>query len=193
VNEEYLIRSAIRADLHHLPSIERAAVRRFGEVGLLEAYAQTYISAEEFEARQRAGLLKVAALRAGDPVGFATWTTRGDVAHLEEMDVHPQHGRRGLGARLLASVCRWAASREIVAITLSTTRGLPWNELFYSRHGFHELPESAYTADIRELRAAESAAGLPLARRLIMLRELRAGPASRLRRFLVAKPRSRVV
>jgi 4-diphosphocytidyl-2-C-methyl-D-erythritol kinase len=40
--------------------------------------------------------------------------------HVEEMDVLPAHGRRGLGSRLLAWVCAWARAQGYAAVTLST-------------------------------------------------------------------------
>ncbi|HET9064124.1 MAG TPA: GNAT family N-acetyltransferase [Candidatus Binatia bacterium] len=169
---EYRVRLAARRDLHVLPIIERMAAARFREVGLDQAYGRCFISAEEFEARQHRGVLWVVANELGRPVGFATCSQIDDSAHLDEIDVLPQHGRRGVGSSLLRAVCAWARSRSFPAITLSTTRGVPWNEPFYRRRGFHELDESSYTTGIRRLRAAEDAAGLPVGNRLIMKRDL---------------------
>jgi len=45
------------------------------------------------------------------PVGVAIASVREGVVYVEEMDVLPAHGRRGLGARLLARVCAWAEER----------------------------------------------------------------------------------
>lgn len=169
---EYRVRLATRRDLHFLPIIERMAAARFREVGLDQAYGRCFISAEEFEARQHRRVLWVVADKRGRPVGFATCSQIDGSAHLDEIDVLPRHGRRGLGSSLLGAVCAWAQSRSFPAITLSTTRGVPWNEPFYRRRGFHELEESSYTVGIHRLRAAEDAAGLPIGNRLIMIRDL---------------------
>ena len=168
----YRVRLATRRDLHALPTIERAAALRFREVGLGEAYNHCFISAEDFEARQHRAVLWVAANEQDRPVGFATCSQIDGIAHLDEIDVLPQHGRRGIGSQLLQTVCTWARSRANPAMTLSTTRGVPWNEPFYRRRGFRELAESSYTVGLRRLRAAEAAAGLPVSHRLIMRRDL---------------------
>jgi GNAT superfamily N-acetyltransferase len=40
-------------------------------------------------------------------------------AHLEEIDVHPEHGRRGLGTQLVMAVCEWAATEGYRSVTLT--------------------------------------------------------------------------
>jgi len=169
---KYRVRFAERRDLHALPAIERLAAVRFREFGLDHVYGRCFMTAEEFETRQHRGVLWVVANEANRPVGFATCSQLDEAAHLDEIDVVPQHGRRGLGSRLLRAVCAWARTRSYAAITLSTTRRVPWNEPFYRRRGFRELAESSYTAGLRRLRAAEAAAGLPIHERLIMRRLL---------------------
>ena len=191
----YRVRRAIRQDLHVLPAIERMASVRFREVGLERAYDRCFISAEAFEARQHRGVLWVAVNRRDRPVGFATCSQIDGIAHLDEIDVLPEHGRRGLGSLLLRAVCAWARSRSYPAVTLSTTRGVPWNEPFYLRRGFQELAENAYTTGLRRLRAAEEAAGLPVSRRLIMKRDLVCGRPLEgdSRRFPIARAAATVV
>ena len=90
------------------------------------------------------------------------------LAHLDEIDVHPRHARRGLGAGLLRTAREWARERGRIGMTLSTTSGVAWTMPFYLGEGFHVLAEPAYTDGLRRLRAAEAAAGLPMTLRLIM-------------------------
>jgi GNAT superfamily N-acetyltransferase len=130
------------------------------------------MSAEQFEERQHAGRLWVAADASDRPVGFATWSILDDLAHLDEIDVVPRHGRRGLGSALLKASCRSARRCGRRAMTLSTTAGVAWNVPFYRRRGFEVLHEPAYTDGLRRLREAEAAAGLPMAIRLIMHRHV---------------------
>src|SRR5690349_18843714 len=56
-------------------------------------------------------------------------------AYVEEMDVLTDHGRRGLGGRLLEAVCTWAREQGHPAVTLSTFRDVPWNGPFYRDTG----------------------------------------------------------
>src|SRR4029079_7779158 len=93
-------------------------------------------------AAARAGRLWVA-LENDTAVGFA----HGEVlepraAHLEELDVLPAHGRRGLGARLVQHACSWAARNGFDSVTLTTFREVPWNMPFYTRLGFEIVPHS---------------------------------------------------
>jgi GNAT superfamily N-acetyltransferase len=69
-------------------------------------------------------------------VGFAlVKMLADDLPHLEEIDVHPSHGRRGLGTALVREVCEWATLRGHVMLTLTTFRAVAWNLPFYARLG----------------------------------------------------------
>lgn len=101
-------------------------------------------------------------------VGFALCERDGDRAHLEELDVHPEHGRRGIGAALVRRVCAWARGQQLSWVTLTTFREIPWNAPFYRRLGFEELPRSQWDARLRERVAEEAEAGLDPDARLVM-------------------------
>jgi len=58
-------------------------------------------------------------------VGMVIASVREGSVYIEEIDVLPQHGRRGLGARLLEGVCAWARTNGYPALTLSTFRDVP--------------------------------------------------------------------
>ena len=105
VTPKYTITAARQEDLTQLAAIELAAAR------LLAGHAPEYVlnettSLEVLEVAQRAGHLWVA-LADDFPVAFAhVELIERDAAHLEEIDVHPEHGRRGLGTKLVLEVCR---------------------------------------------------------------------------------------
>lgn len=166
----YTIRLARRGDLHLLPRVERVASNRFAEFGLDQAMFEAMMSIEQLEERQAEGRLWVAAHSVGRPVGFAAASIIDSLGHLDELDVVPAHGRRGLGRRLLDKVCVWAWRNACRGVTLSTTRGIPFNEPFYRRCGFESLGESDLTPGLVRLREAERRAGLPMDRRIIMRR-----------------------
>ncbi|HEY1650988.1 MAG TPA: GNAT family N-acetyltransferase [Acidimicrobiales bacterium] len=73
------------------------------------------------------------------PVGLCRIDAFGDGAHLEQLSVHPDHGRRGLGRALLRAALEWAASRGYPELTLTTYRDIPWNGPFYASEGFVEV------------------------------------------------------
>lgn len=115
-------------------------------------------------------------LVAGAPVvGFAALTTVDGNAHLASLGVHPDHGRRGVGSRLLAAACAWAAELGRPAITLTTFVHLPWNAPFYAARGFAVLPPAAWGPGMRDVWAAERRAGIVVAPRTAMIRRLDTG------------------
>jgi GNAT superfamily N-acetyltransferase len=173
----YRIATARPSDLPQLPAIELAAAT------LLAGYAPASVLVETttqvaLEAAQRRGRLWVA-LADGVPVGFAhVEVLERDTAHLEEIDVHPEHGRRGLGRRLVIAVCRWAAANGYWWVTLTTFRDVPWNMPFYARLGFEEIPPEQLSPALLCVIEDETLRGLDPRRRVVMRRScLLAAPA----------------
>ena len=111
----------------------------------------------------------------GEPVGFALVELLDDAAHLEEIDVHPDHGRRGLGAALVDAVCGWARDAGLPAVTLTTFRDVPWNGPFYARLGFREVAAGRMGPELADLVHEEAEQGLSPERRIAMRRELHPG------------------
>jgi GNAT superfamily N-acetyltransferase len=72
------------------------------------------------------------------PVGLCRIDAAGNGAHLEQLSVHPDHGRRGVGRALLRAGCAWAAAHGYRELTLATYRDVPWNGPFYASEGFVE-------------------------------------------------------
>jgi GNAT superfamily N-acetyltransferase len=171
VSSGYAIAAARPRDLARLPAIELAAAR------LLEGHApESVLTAttppDVLRQAQRAGRLWVAL--AGDvPVGFAHVEVHEcDVAHLEEIDVEPRHGRRGLGTMLMTRVCDWAAANGYDSITLTTFRDVAWNMPFYARFGFEIVPRARLSPALRAIVADEARRGLDPGRRVVMRRAL---------------------
>lgn len=171
MSDDYQIRLAELQDIPLLPEIERAAARLFAGLDLVQDLDDTR-SIEELERAQKAGRLWVAATASGQPVGFAMTIEVDGLAHLDELDVHPKHGRRGLGTALVVTVCEWAKGAGFKAITLSTFVNVAWNAPFYARLGFRNLSENELTKGLLHLREAEAGLGLPISKRVMMRREL---------------------
>jgi GNAT superfamily N-acetyltransferase len=168
------IRPATPADLPLLAPIERAAAARFADLGIQGEFLERTVAPDELAKAAREGRLWVA-LSGGDCVGFALADRREDGrAWLEEMDVHPDCGRRGLGRALLGEVLAWARLAGAEALSLTTFRDVPWNAPFYAAVGFHEVPASHLSSSERAALEAEEAGGLPMGRRLVMRMDLRA-------------------
>jgi GNAT superfamily N-acetyltransferase len=153
-------------DLAPLPAIERAAAQ------LLRGHAPESVLNEVTDDRTfadaaRQGCLWVAL--AGDaPVGFALVTMLADdVPHLDEVDVEPSHGRRGIGTALVRAVCEWATASGFAMLTLTTFRAVPWNRPFYARLGFVEI-SSDLRPELTVVVSDEAARGLARETRAVM-------------------------
>jgi GNAT superfamily N-acetyltransferase len=165
----YKIAAARPRDLPLLPAIELAAATLRAGHAPVSVLAETTSQADLEDAQQR-GQLWVA-LAEDVPVGFAhIQVLEPTVAHLEEIDVHPDHGRQGLGRELVFSVCRWAAANGYSCVTLTTFRDVPWNMPFYSRLGFEEIPPEELSPALLSVISDETRRGLDPSRRVPMRR-----------------------
>ena len=163
----YEIALARPRDLSRIPPIELAAARLLtGHAP--EAVLEEATSNEDLQAAQHDGRLWVA-LSGDTPVGFAhVKILEPNAAHLAEIDVHPEHGRRGIGTQLVRAVGRWAEGHGYSAVTLTTFRDVPWNMPFYARLGFEEVAQADLSPALREVLADETRRGLDPARRVVM-------------------------
>lgn len=91
-----------------------------------------------------------------------------DLPHLQEIDVSPQHGRRGLGTALIQAVLEWLARSRHQQITLTTFRAIPWNMPFYSRLGFREIQADELRPELQAVLRDEASRGLDPAQRVVM-------------------------
>ena len=168
---KYTITAARPQDVTQLRAIELAAARLL--VGFApESVLNETTSLDLLEQAQREERLWVA-LDDDVPVGFAHLEViERDAIHLEEIDVHPSHGRRGLGTKLICHVCEWATGKGYGAVTLTTFRDVPWNLPFYSRVGFSVVPPEQVSASLRAIVEDETCRGLDPSRRVVMKRGL---------------------
>ena len=165
----YRIAAARPCDLPLLPAIELAAATLLAGHAPASVLAETTSQADLENAQQRGHLW--VALADGVPVGFAHIEVLAPgIAHLEEVDVHPEHGRRGLGRRLVLAACQWAATNGYSWVTLTTFREVPWNMPFYARLGFEEIPPEELTPALLSVVDDETRRGLDPSRRVAMRR-----------------------
>ena len=171
-SQAYAIRPVRHAELPKLQSIEAAAAQLFRHT------PQSWIADDEGMALATLdhwfvlGKIWVAVDEQDEPVGFAIARAVDGTAYLHELDVHPQHGRRGLGARLIDTVVTWARENDYPAVTLATCSNIPWNAPYYTRLGFRILQEDELGPGLQEVRAHELEAGWPAAERVCMIRPI---------------------
>jgi len=159
VRPGYEILPARREHARQLPDVERAAATLFAPEDLSPEQREQITPEAEFEAAAREGRLWVAVTDQGSAVGFALAGELDGAAHLLELDVHPDHGRRGLGAALVRRVEAWARAHRLPALTLTTFRHLPWNAPFYQRLGFRILSAHEFTPGLAAVLVDEEERG----------------------------------
>jgi ribosomal protein S18 acetylase RimI-like enzyme len=123
----YSIRLARTEDLPRLPEIESAAAQRFRNTNYSELADDSPPGLETFQNWFRKGAIWVAVDTEDTVVGFAVAEEIDSQGFLTELDVHPNHGRQGLGRRLIAAVRAWAVEREYEVIRLRTFADIEWN------------------------------------------------------------------
>jgi GNAT superfamily N-acetyltransferase len=92
--------------------------------------------------------------------------------HVEQVSVHPDSARRGVGRSLLDHLAGLAVTGGIPALTLTTFAAVPWNAPYYERCGFRYLDGAELTPGLREIREREAAHGLDRWPRVCMRRDL---------------------
>ena len=124
-------------------------------------------------AEQRAGApgFTLVAEVDGQIIGFAQLLEVDGAAHLEQVSVLPEHGRRGVGRALVEAAVAEARRRGHRAMTLRTFAEVAFNAPFYATCGFAESTPS--TPFERGLVETEDRLGLTdIGRRIQMTRRL---------------------
>ena len=163
------VRSLRADDVDAVRGIEVAAGERFRDVGMPEIADDEPPGRAELLDAAAAGRAWVAVEESDRPVGYVLVDDVDDAVHVEQISVHPRHQGRGVG-RLLIDHVAWNPARGWRTVTLTTFRDVEWNAPLYERLGFRVLEEHEVTAGLRNVRAAEAAAGLDPARRVCMRR-----------------------
>lgn len=167
----YRIRVASSAEVGTFRDIERAAGECFRSIGMPEVADDEPLPVEVLAGYQREGCALVAVRGDHEVAGYLIHETVDGSLHIEQVSVHPDHGRRGLGRALIDKAAEQASSWT-KAITLTTFRDVPWNAPYYLRCGFHVLDEAEWTPGLRAARDREAAHGMDRWPRVCMRRDL---------------------
>jgi GNAT superfamily N-acetyltransferase len=171
-SQNYIIRVARLEDLAILADIECAAARLFSHTPYSFLVDAEPLSLDFITQQFAADRVWVAVDDRDTPVGYAIAQEVDDNAYLHQIDVHPAHGRRGIGRNLVERVCVWAKYERYQRIFLSTFIDVAWNAPFYAKLGFLFLAEDTLTPGFQQIRRKEAEAGLPIDRRVVMYRGL---------------------
>ena len=169
---DYVISPARPEDVASLIALDLAAGQLFAPTGLLteEALGDHVPETVMQQAMETGDLLKIAPTK-GEPAGFALVSHRGGTLYLDQISVHPDHARRGLGATLVRHVFQVAKQRRLKTVTLSTFRDVPWNGPFYRKLGFREIPREEMADWMLALEKIQ-AESLDVSQRCFMVRKI---------------------
>lgn len=154
------------AEIPLIQEVERRAAALFEPYGLAERFAGSVTPQSVLQEAISQERLWVA--RAPHVVGFALADTLDGAAHLQELDVLPRFGRRGIGANLVRRIVDWAKEQSLSSVILTTFAQVPWNAPWYERLGFRALEPHALTVGLSDVLAQERAAGLMVMERVAM-------------------------
>lgn len=163
-----MIRAPRPDELSTLQDIEVAAGAMFRLVGMDAIAEDPPPELSDLAAQQRAGQILVVINTADQPVAYLVLEELDGWAHIDQLTVHPDHARQGLGQNLILEAGRWAAKRGLQGLTLTTFRDVAWNAPYYRRLGFKEVPENHWSEGIRRVVAEEAAHGLNRWPRVVM-------------------------
>jgi ribosomal protein S18 acetylase RimI-like enzyme len=127
------MRAAGDEELVVLQDIERAAGRCFRDIGMPEIADDEPPTLDELAAYRRAGRAWVAVDASDRPVAYLIADLVDGNVHVEQVSVHPDSARRGVGRSLLDHVAGRAAADGVPAMTLTTFAQVPWNAPYYER------------------------------------------------------------
>ena len=154
--EGYSITPAELDDIPAFIAVDKAASSMFAPTGLLNGEALEDHVPEEIFA-QEIPLLNVFVARNqhGWAVGFALVRIRGNGLYLDQVSVHPDQGKKGIGRALVIRILTEAELRKLPHVSLSPFRDVPWNGPFYASLGFKELASEKLEPYMREIEDAQ--------------------------------------
>ncbi|UGY94718.1 GNAT family N-acetyltransferase [Streptomyces gobiensis] len=152
------VRHGRTGDLPLCQDIERAAGAAFRDLGMEAIADDEPPTLDVLDGYRRAGRLWVAADDLTDRPLACLLAARVDgCTHIEQLSVHPDSARRGIGRALLGHAAAAEGGRPL---TLTTFSEVPWNAPYYERIGFRRLAESELTPGLKKIQAAETELGL---------------------------------
>lgn len=160
ITHEYTIQVARLEHIPFLNDIELAAATIFPPGSIPERVLSERVPKDTLTKAVRDGGLWVALDAGAKPVGYGMLQFVDNAALLAQLDVLPDHGRRGLGTALIRRIVETVRSRGAEALYLTTFTHVPWNAPFYARLGFVALAEDKQPLWVREILEEERGRGL---------------------------------
>ena len=167
---EYRIVPAVSEHIPFLAAIEQAAASLFPSGAIPEAIREDSVPLPILEEALLSGTLLIALAGNGMAVGFGLLREEEGYAVLAQLDVMPEHGRRGIGKKLVQGLLGRARALGYEVVYLTTFDHIPWNRPFYERLGFRILDEGTMPHFLIQTLSAERARGM--VRRVAMRKDV---------------------
>lgn len=152
-----------KAEHDHIPlinEIEFAAATIFPENSFPEHILSEKLPLDILLAAKDQDMLWVAVDAEDSPVGYILLQIINGLAILAQIDVHPNHGQKGIGTALVIHGIEQIRKLGFSELYLTTFSTIKWNAPFYSKIGFAILKENEIPAPIISILHAELERGL---------------------------------
>jgi ribosomal protein S18 acetylase RimI-like enzyme len=148
------IRAATIDDVPELARIEVEAGRMFLTVDM-PLVAGDEVDEDELRRSVAEQRVWVAAYD-GATAGYVEASVVDGRAHVDQVSVRPEAGRRGVGRALVRHVEAWGHERGLDGTSLTTFRDVPWNGPLYARLGYRELGRGEIGPELRAVMEHEA-------------------------------------
>ncbi len=152
-----------RAGPEHVPllsDIELAAAALFPPGSIPESILSDCLPLDVLQSAEEEGMLWVALDHGNNPVGYALLRMVDGFALLAQVDVHPDHGQKGIGTALVHRVIGQVRDMGLAGLYLTTFSHVQWNAPFYEKLGFQTLEARERPRFIEDILHEESKRGL---------------------------------
>jgi len=154
----FTLRQAHPEDLPALINIDDQASQLFLDAGLSFDFDENhpFVLAEStrWSLAIQQGLAQLAVNAQGIVIGFATYRHVDQKPYLDQLSVHPQAMRAGVGSQLMGHVIAWSADQPL---WLTTYSHLPWNGPYYERKGFTAIDDGQCGPELLSILEAQRA------------------------------------
>jgi GNAT superfamily N-acetyltransferase len=171
------IRLTEEEDVRLLPAIEHSAGESFRDLPELAWIADADDMSVEIHLKYVLKGTSWVAETDSLLVGFLCAEAVAQDLHVWEMAVRREWQGKGIGRQLMMAAIEHGRSRRYKSVTLTTFRGVPWNEPFYHSRGFEIIIAEELDAHLEEILRAEIHEGFPGSLRCAMRLMLASIPA----------------
>ncbi|WP_370237024.1 GNAT family N-acetyltransferase [Henriciella sp.] len=150
-----------------------AAGQLFAPTGLLNDEAlKDHVPRHIMQEAIRSHRLDVARVPDGRAVGFTLVSLKPTALYLDQISVHPEYGRSGIGRSLMRQLVTKARELGQTRIVLSTFRDVEWNGPFYASLGYKPVQRTDYEPFMIDIEKAQ-APFMDVSKRIFMRKRIR--------------------